>query len=141
MREGFQQLADAKARAIFGAMAERPLPALPEWMKLLAGRTTHQRAWAEWMRDVPLLVIPISAEPPFPQGLDETDFARVLKAQGPLFPTVHLGLPSVSVPTGIVDGLPMGVQVVAGRWREDVALAAAEAIEAAFPMPTPIDPR
>ena len=86
-------------------------------------------------------MIPVSAEPPFPQGLDETDFARVFKAQGPLFPTVHLGLPSVSVPTGLVDGLPMGVQVVAPRWREDLALAAAEAIEAACPMPTPVDPR
>jgi Asp-tRNA(Asn)/Glu-tRNA(Gln) amidotransferase A subunit family amidase len=34
-----------------------------------------------------------------------------------------------------------GVQVVAPRWREDLALDAAEAIEAAWPMPTPIDPR
>ena len=46
-----------------------------------------------------------------------------------------------SVPTGLAEGLPMGVQVVAPRWREDLALAAAEAIEAAYPMPTPIDPR
>lgn len=145
MKEGFETLADAKARAIFGAMAERPLPSLPEWMRLLAGRATHQRAWAAWMQRYPILLIPVSAEPPFPQGLDETDFARVIKAQGPLFPTVHLGLPSVAVPTGVVAQgryfLPMGVQVVAGRWREDLALAAAEAIEAAFPMATPIDPR
>jgi amidase len=141
MREGFERLADAKARAIFGEMAETPMPSLPEWMRLLAAKATHQRAWAGWMQAVPLLLIPVSAEPPFPQGLDETDFARVFKAQGPLFPTVHLGLPSVSVPTGVVDGLPMGVQVVAPRWREDLALAAAEAIEAAFPMPTPVDPR
>lgn len=56
-----------------------------------------------------------------------------------------LGLPSVSVPTGLVAiagvDLPMGVQVVAPAWREDLALTAAEAIEAAFPMPTPLDPR
>ncbi len=52
-----------------------------------------------------------------------------------------LGLPSVAVPTGVVDGLPSGVQVVAARWREDLALDAAEAIEAAWPMPTPVDPR
>ncbi|TCZ60961.1 amidase [Roseicella aquatilis] len=141
LREGFRTLADARARAIFAEMGERELPDLPSWMRLLAGRATHQRAWAGWMQSYPLLLIPVSAEPPFPQGLDETDFARVFRAQGPLFPTVHLGLPSVSVPTGVADGLPMGVQVVAPRWREDLALAAAEAIEAAFPMPTPIDPR
>ena len=86
----------------------------------------------------PLLVVPSSNEPPFPQGLDETDFDRVFRAQSPLFPTVLLGLPSVSVPTGVVDGLPTGVQVVAPRWREDLALDAAEAIEAAWPMPTPL---
>ncbi|MFC7475156.1 amidase [Dankookia sp. GCM10030260] len=141
MKEGFETLADARARAIFGAMAETPVPTLPEWMRLLAAKATHQRAWAGWMQAIPLLVIPVSAEPPFEQGLDESDFARVFKAQGPLFPTVHLGLPSVAVPTGLIDGLPMGVQVVAPRWREDLALAAAEAIEAACPMPTPVEPR
>ncbi|MCB4824531.1 amidase [Roseicella aerolata] len=135
MKEGFETLADARARTIFGEMAERPLPALPDWMRLLAGRATHQRAWAAFMQERPLLLIPVSAEPPFPQGLDEQDFPRVFRAQAPLFPTVLLGLPSVSVPTGVVNGLPMGVQVVAPRWREDLA------IEAAFPMPTPIDPR
>jgi len=31
--------------------------------------------------------------------------------------------------------------VVAARWREDLALDAAEIIEAAAPLPTPIDPR
>ena len=52
-----------------------------------------------------------------------------------------LGIPGVSVPTGIADGLPMGVQVMAARWREDLALDAAELIEAACPMGTPIAPR
>ncbi|RAI57754.1 amidase [Roseicella frigidaeris] len=141
MKAGFEQLADPAARAIFAEMGERALPALPDWMRLLARRATHQRAWAQFLQERPLLVIPVSAEPPFPQALDERDFPRVIRAQAPLFPTVLLGLPSVSVPTGLAEGLPMGVQVVAPRWREDLALAAAEAIEAAYPMPTPIDPR
>jgi amidase len=41
-----------------------------------------------------------------------------------------LGLPALAVPTGIVDGLPMGVQLLAARFREDLCLAAGEAIEA-----------
>jgi amidase len=45
------------------------------------------------------------------------------------------------VPTGVVDGLPTGVQITAGRHREDLCLDAAAAVEAAAPMPTPIDPR
>jgi amidase len=142
MRQAFERHADPSAGAIFARMATRPLPAIEDYMRLLARRATHQRAWALWMAErAPLLVVPSSNEPPFPQGLDETDFDRVFRAQSPLFPTVLLGLPSVSVPTGVVDGLPTGVQVVAPRWREDLALDAAEAIEAAWPMPTPIDPR
>jgi amidase len=141
MRAGFEEHADPAARGIFARSAARPLPAIEDYMRLLARRATHQRAWARWMAERPLLVIPTSNEPPFPQGLDETDYDRVFRAQGPLFPTVLLGLPSVAVPTGVADGLPSGVQVVAPRWREDLALDAAEAIEAAWPMPTPVEPR
>jgi amidase len=40
-----------------------------------------------------------------------------------------------------VDGLPTGVQITAGRFRENLCLDAAAAVEAAAPMPTPIAPR
>ena len=41
-----------------------------------------------------------------------------------------LGLPALAVPTGVVDGLPMGVQIIGARFREDLCLSAGEAIEA-----------
>ena len=41
-----------------------------------------------------------------------------------------LGLPAMAVATGVADGLPVGVQIVGPRFREDACLAAAEAIEA-----------
>ena len=44
------------------------------------------------------------------------------------------------MPTGVVDGLPTGVQLYADLWREDVALDAAASIEAARGAITPIDP-
>ena len=50
--------------------------------------------------------------------------------------------PCASVPTGIAaNNTPVGVQVVASRFREDLCLAAAEIIEAHAPKLTPIDPR
>jgi amidase len=51
-----------------------------------------------------------------------------------------LGLPGLTVTTGLVGRVPVGVQVVAGRYREDLALAAGEAIEAGGVPPMPVDP-
>jgi len=45
------------------------------------------------------------------------------------------------VPTGVVDGLPMGVQIIGPRFREDMVLDAAQAIEQACGVHTPIHPQ
>ena len=41
-----------------------------------------------------------------------------------------MGLPAGLVPADLNDGLPVGVQIVGRRWREDLVLDALEAIEA-----------
>ena len=51
-----------------------------------------------------------------------------------------LGLPAAAVPVGVADGLPQGVQLIGDRYREDLCLAAAEAIEDRLGVLTPIDP-
>jgi amidase len=51
-----------------------------------------------------------------------------------------VGLPCVAVPTGVSDDGPLGVQLVASRFREDLCLDAAEAIEKRAGLLTPIDP-
>jgi amidase len=47
----------------------------------------------------------------------------------------YLGLPALTVSTGLLGRTPVGVQIVAGRYREDLCLAAGEAIEAAAHHP------
>ncbi|MBM7517082.1 amidase [Nocardioides nitrophenolicus] len=42
------------------------------------------------------------------------------------------GLPAGSAPVAVSDGLPIGVQVVAPAWREDLVLAAQQVLEDAF---------
>jgi amidase len=51
-----------------------------------------------------------------------------------------MGLPGLVVSTGMVGQVPVGVQLVAARFREEVLLLAGEAIEAGGVPPAPIDP-
>lgn len=146
MEKAFATLGDEGAQATFAFMkAHTPPVGMAEHLQRLANRTGRQRAWALWQQEYPLLLIPTSAEPAFPYGLDvagQQGFDRVYQAQMPLMPSPLLGLPGIAVPTGVTEaGLPMGVQIMAPRWREDLLLDAAEVIEAQARMPTPIDPR
>jgi hypothetical protein len=50
-------------------------------------------------------------------------------------------LPQCAVPVGCDDGLPQGVQLIGARFREDLLLDAAQAIEDRAPSLTPIEPR
>ena len=102
------------------------------------------RAWQLFQERYPIIILPVSAQLPFRFGQDQEDAAVVralLDAQRPLLAIPALGFPSLTVPTGIAGGKPVGVQVIAGRFREDICLAAGEAIEARASTFTPIDPR
>jgi amidase len=110
----------------------------------LAQRDRLLRLWELFLEDRPLVVTPTSNEPAFPVNLDLVDATttrRIMNAQIMQLVVPVLGLPAVSVPTGVADGLPTGVQITAGRFREDLCLEAAAVIEARAPMATPIDPR
>jgi amidase len=110
----------------------------------LAQRDRLLRLWELFLEERPIVVTPVSNERAFPLDLDLVDVEttrRIMGAQIMQLAVPVLGLPAVSVPTGVVDGVPMGVQITAGRFREDLCLDAAAAIEARAPMATPIDPR
>ena len=110
----------------------------------LAQRDRLLRLWELFLEERPLVVTPTSNEPAFPVNLDLVDAdttRRIMRAQIMQLVVPVLGLPAVSVPTGVADGVPTGVQITAGRFREDLCLEAAAAIEARAPMATPIEPR
>ena len=108
-----------------------------------AERARVQRAWSAFLIEHPLIVGPTWCLPPFEEGADVAepiDPAVTIDRLRFITPGNLLGIPSVPVPTGLVDGLPTGVQVYAERWREDLCLDGAATIEAALGTLTPIDP-
>ena len=116
---------------------------LASFSKILTRRATLTRDWLVFLEKYPVVVMPVCGELPFPVGLDLKDdasFARVWRAQLPQIALPFLGLPGLTVSTGLVGRVPVGVQIVAGRYREDLCLFAGEAIEAGGVPPSPIDP-
>jgi len=111
--------------------------------KALARRATLTREWLQFFERYAVLLIPVSGELPFPDHLDRKDaesFARVWRAQLSQIAIPLMGLPALTVSTGLVARVPVGVQLVSGRFREDLCLSAGEAIEAGGTPPSPIDP-
>jgi amidase len=111
--------------------------------KALTRRATLAREWLQFLETYSVVLMPVSAELPFPDGLDMRDdasFARVWRAQLPQIAIPFLGLPGLTVSTGLVGRVPVGVQVVSTRFREDLCLLAGEAIEAGGTPSAPVDP-
>ena len=51
-----------------------------------------------------------------------------------------MGLPGLTVSTKLLGSIPVGVQIVAGHFREDLCFLAGKAIEARGTPVAPIDP-
>jgi len=103
------------------------------YMKAIALRSRVLRNWLAFLEDYPVLLTPLSVNPTPPTNEDLKGDARVKELfwNDVRFMSVMnlLGLPAAVVPVGLVKGNPVGVQIVASRYREDVCLDAAAAIE------------
>lgn len=144
LADTIESCGDAALRNAFGSQRRLASPLdLPGYINGLAQRTGLLREWQAFFQRYPLLLMPVSCRRPFPIDEDQHGDAAVrgiIDAQGPLTATAILGLPGLAVPTDLSDGLPMGVQIVAGRYQEALCLAAGEAIEARAGLCTPVDP-
>lgn len=94
-------------------------------------RVQLQRAMLAFMRDFDLILCPVN---PYPAQPHDTWRARI-----PSFDYTSLfnllGWPAISVPAGVSDdGLPIGVQLVAMPWREELVLTAAHRVESQLDM-------
>ena len=135
---------DPDANFVYAQLLENcPTPSLTGLMQALQQRLRLAREWQLFLQEYPLLLCPVSAEAPFPDLLDvesAQSFKRILEAQMTQIALPLMGIPAMTVATSAMQQ-PMGVQLVAPRFREDILLAAAadietrnEAIEVATPV-------
>jgi amidase len=135
---------DPDAIAIWAALSALATPPDQDgFMDLLQERATLARAWRVFLEETPLLLCPVSGELPFPDHADVDGgpeaFRRIAEAQLTQIGLPLVGCPALTVSTGRTDGVPVVVQLVAAPFREDVLLAAGEALVGAGAV-APVEP-
>ena len=144
LNAALQKEADPDATFIFGQMEELcPPPDLNAFMDALQKRSFFVRLWMEFFERFPIAITPVSGELPFRDQEDVESpaaFRRIMAAQLTQVGLPLMGLPGLAVTTGLVGTIPVGVQLLAGRYREDLLLQAGAVIEAAGVPASPVDP-
>jgi amidase len=140
-------LMGADGRAFLDAVnaAEPPLADVAAMSRLLVQRDGVARDWSMFLADHPLVLSPTWTQLTFTHGYDvesAKSALAVMELMRPVVPANLLGLPSACVPAGLDQGtgLPIGVLLTGAVMRDDLCLAAAEAVEARAGVETPIDP-
>ncbi|MBB5694250.1 amidase family protein [Muricoccus pecuniae] len=132
---------DADANFVFAQMERLcPAPDLDAFTDALQARMGYAREWNLFLERYPVALMPVSAEPPFPDLLDLESpeaFDRVVEALLPQLGLPLMSLPGLTVTTDLSGPAPLGVQLVGGRYREDVLLAAGEIIAAPVDVAEP----
>lgn len=107
------------------------------FMDIFPARSRLVRAWRAFFADYPVLLLPVSGELPFADHRDvasQADFDAVIEAQTPQIGLPLMGLPGLTVTTGSVGKTPVGVQLVADQFREDLLLELGQVIAEDIPV-------
>ncbi len=133
--EGFG--AEVKLRILVGTYVLRSGFQDEYYLRAQKIRTAIRRDLARAFDDVDLIMTPVFPSQAFPRGDGAMDpFQQKLADQ--FTATANLaGIPAISVPTGLEDGLPAAVQLMAPAFGEERLFQAAGDFEAAVPPPRP----
>lgn len=135
---------DPDANFVYAQLQENsPEVTLNSLMDALQRRATLAREWQQFLTEFPVMLCPVSAELPFEDLRDvrsAEDFSAILEAQLTQIALPFIGMPGMTVTTGSSQNSPVGVQLIAARFREDILFDAARIIEAGNPPISVVNP-
>lgn len=107
-----------------------------EHLQVIARRTHYAREWARMQQNYPLVLTPFLPQPFFAPGRDTEGAEGVREVLGAAlwsYSMNYMGLPAGNLPARLAElpqgPVPIGVQIVGRRWREDLVVDAMCAIE------------
>ncbi len=112
------------------------------FLKALQDRDMLIRAWNAFFAEHQLLVTPMMTKPTIPRAYDisHPDASAELDDYGRWGVNLSaIAMPALAFPVGSHEGAPMGVQIAAHTWREDLILAAGDALELRLGEVAPVD--
>ena len=100
------------------------------YLKALKVRTLIKKDFDDAFQKVDALVAPTSPTVAFPFGARLTDPVAMYLSDACTLPVNMAGLPGLSVPCGLSDGLPVGLQFIGRAWDESRLFRLGRAYEA-----------
>ncbi|MDA7964979.1 amidase family protein [Ruegeria sp.] len=146
MRGDIEAAGSQTIRDIFEVYFQEFPPILEtDLLRMMAKRSHYAREWSLFMQTYPLVLSPFLPQPFFKPDRDTEGAEGVHEVLGCAvysYAMNFLGLPAACVPARLAElptgPQPINVQIAARRWREDLAVDAAAAIESRVGQMAPI---
>lgn len=103
------------------------------YQKALRVWTLVREDFKRALKECDLIVLPVTRTGPLPAG-ENMSFLDSYKIDEFCAPVSMSGLPSLSLPAGEMDGLPMGLQLVGPAFSEEMLLELASSVAKKFPL-------
>ncbi|MBI5755001.1 Asp-tRNA(Asn)/Glu-tRNA(Gln) amidotransferase subunit GatA [Candidatus Peregrinibacteria bacterium] len=107
------------------------------YLKAQKIRTLVKQDFEEAFGEVDVLAAPVSPTVAFQLGEKSQDPLAMYMSDVFTIPASLAGMPAVSVPCGMSDGLPVGLQIIGPQFGEERILTVANAFENFWKTPTP----
>ncbi|MBV4426029.1 Asp-tRNA(Asn)/Glu-tRNA(Gln) amidotransferase subunit GatA [Clostridium tyrobutyricum] len=99
------------------------------YKKALKARNLIKREFVDIMKKFDAIICPTTTDTAFKIGEKQKDNISMYLSDLYIVPSNVIGVPSISIPCGMVNGLPVGMQITSNYFREDLLFNLAYSFE------------